>query len=165
MSKLEGGQGVRALAALLPKLAAPAMRKRGFAEAALLTRWGDVVGPTLAADAVPDRLAFPRGRNSGATLHLRVAGAAALDVQHLAPQIVERINVFFGYPAVARLALTQAPVVPPPARSGTASPSPVAADRARAIDRAAADIADPALRAATAALGRAVAGASRTERD
>ena len=142
-------------------LAAPAMRKRGFTEAALLTRWGDIVGPGLAAEAVPDRLAFPRGRNSGATLHVRVAGAAALELQHLAPQIIERINVFFGYPAVARLALTQGPVVPPPARRETAPPAPVTADRAGAIDEAAADIADPALRTAIAALGRAVAGARR----
>ena len=164
MGNVERGHGVRALAALLPKLAAPAMRKRGFTEAALLTRWDDIVGPGLAADAVPDRLVFPRGRNSGATLHVRVAGAAALELQHLAPQIIERINVFFGYPAVARPALTQGPVVPPPARRETAPPAPVTAERAGAIDEAAADIADPALRTAIAALGRAVAGARGTRR-
>ena len=164
MGNVERGRGARALAALLPKLAAPAMRKRGFTETALLTRWGDIVGPGLAADAMPDRLAFPRGRNSGASLHVRVAGAAALELQHLAPQIIERINVFFGYPAVARLALVQGPIAQPPARPETASPVPVTADRAEAIDQAAADIADPALRTAVAGLGRAVAGAGGARR-
>ena len=164
MGNVERGHGVRALAALLPKLAAPAMRKRGFTEAAMLMRWGDIVGPGLAADAVPDRLAFPRGRNGGATLHVRVAGAAALELQHLAPQIIERINVFFGYSAVARLALVQGPIAPPPARAETEPLAPVTADRAEAIDRSAADIADPALRTAIAGLGRAVAGAGGARR-
>ena len=164
MAKVERDRGARALAALLPKLAEPAMRKRGFTEAALITRWADIVGPALAGDAVPDRLAFPRGRNSGATLHVRVAGSAAVELQHLAPQIIERINTFFGYAAVSRLALVQGPVTPPPARAEVEAPAPVPSERAAAIDREAADIADPDLRAAVAALGRAVAGARAPRR-
>jgi hypothetical protein len=164
MAKVERSHGARALAALLPKLAAPALRRRGFTEAALLTRWSDIVGEGLARDAMPDRLAFPRGRNSGATLHIRVAGAAALELQHLAPQVVERINVFFGYAAVSRLALVQAPIAAPPARSEAPPSAPVAAERTAAIDEAATDIADPALRTAIAALGRAVAGMGGTRR-
>lgn len=158
MAKIERGHGARALAALLPKLAEPAMRKRGFTEAALITRWTDIVGPALAGDAMPDRLAFPRGRSSGATLHVRVAGAAAPELQHLAPQIVERINIFFGYAAVDRIALMQGPIAVPPARAAAAAPAAVPADRAAAIDSEAAAIDDPALRAAISALGRAVAG-------
>lgn len=158
MPNVERSRGVRALAALLPKLVAPAMRKRGFTEAALLTRWDDIVGPALAADAVPDRVAFPRGKNSGATLHVRVGGAAAIELQHLAPKIIERINVFFGYTAVTRLALVQGPIMRPPAQTEVVPPLPLTADRAASIDRAAADFSDPALRTAVAALGRAVAG-------
>ena len=164
MAKVERDHGARALAALLPKLAEPAMRKRGFTEAALITRWADIVGPALATDAVPDRLAFPRGRNSGATLHVRIAGSAAVELQHLAPQIIERINMFFGYAAVSRLALVQGPVAPPPPRSEVQAPAPVPPGRAAAIDHETADIADPDLRAAVAALGRAVAGARASRR-
>jgi hypothetical protein len=106
---------------------------------------------------MPDRLAFPRGRSGGATLHVRVAGAAALELQHLAPQIVERINVFFGYAAVDRIALVQGPITVPPARPEAEAPASVPADRAAAIDREAAVIDDPELRAAIAGLGRAIA--------
>lgn len=161
MAKIKRNRGPRALAALLPQLAEPALRKRGFTHAALLTRWPDIVGESLAADAAPDRLAFPRGQNSGAVLHVRVAGPAAVELQHLAPQIVERINTFFGYAAVARLALVQGPVEPPPRRRRPEPPGPVPQARAAAIEAGAAAIEDHGLRTAVAALGRAVAGSHK----
>ena len=46
----------------------------------------------------------------GATLVLRVDGGRSLDVQHNARQIIERINAYFGYAAVAELRIVQAPV-------------------------------------------------------
>jgi hypothetical protein len=163
MAKVTRGRGPRALAALLPRLAEPALRKRGFTEAALLTHWPDIVGPALAGDAMPDRLSFPRGSRSGAVLHVRVAGAAALELQHLAPQIVERINGFFGYAAVARLALVQGTVTPPPRRAGPVPATEVPAERVEAIASAAESIADETLRGAVTSLGRAVAARRRTD--
>ncbi|MGA7117204.1 MAG: DciA family protein, partial [Hyphomicrobium sp.] len=46
----------------------------------------------------------------GATLVLRVDAARALDIQYNARQIIERINAYFGYRAIAELRILQAPL-------------------------------------------------------
>ena len=114
------GGTARSLAQLVPKLARAVMGKRGFAEAGLLSDWQAVVGADIAAKALPERLDFPRGERRDGTLHLSVTGAWALALQHLEPQLVERINSYFGYPAVARLKLHQ--VAMPPQRELRGAP-------------------------------------------
>ena len=131
----------------------PAARRRGLAEAKLLTDWPTVVGPLLAARCHPIRLS-PRSDSPGGVLVLHVAGAAALELQHSEPQILERINGYFGYGAVGRLRLIQAPLprrkaIPLPTESRDLSD-------AEEIEIAAAvrDIREPDLRAALCELGR-----------
>ena len=101
------GRGPRALAAVLPKVAEPAVRKRGFSAVEIITGWAEIAGPALAADSMPEQLVFPRGARTGGTLHVVASGAVSLEIQHMAPVIVERINTYFGYAAVARIALIQ----------------------------------------------------------
>ena len=98
------------LSRLIPGIVGEAFRRRGFVEPVLATGWRDIVGEDTARHAIPVRIEFPRGSRSGGTLHIRVEGAHAPDLQHNAPRIVERINSFHGYAAVARLALHQGPV-------------------------------------------------------
>jgi hypothetical protein len=113
----------------------------------------------MAARTAPIKLAFPRGQATLGTLHVRVTGPFALELQHLTPQVIERINGFFGYAAVGRLALIQGPVSPYSTkvrRRGAA--------RVRTVDRGSDDgsgdgppeIADEDLRRALGRLGRAV---------
>ncbi len=84
---------------------------------------------------------------------LRVEGPAAIEIQHLSAVILERVNRFFGWQAIGRLALRQAPLrrrmppKPPPA------PDPAAAAR---IAASLPEIEDDALRQAIARLGAAV---------
>ena len=101
------GKGPRALATVLPKVAEPALRKRGFSAVEIITNWREIVGPELAEETAPERLSFPRGARSHGTLHITAPGAVALEMQHLEPIILERINTYFGYGAVSRLAMTQ----------------------------------------------------------
>jgi hypothetical protein len=168
------GGTARSLAQLVPKLARAVMGKRGFAEAGLLADWQAVVGEDIAAKALPERLDFPRGERRDGTLHLSVGGAWALALQHLEPQLVERINSYFGYRAVGRLKLHQVALpprrqVPEPSRAG--SPQDADASGAQGKDaaddvpprtaaaegeaRALAAIEHPALRAALLRLSRA----------
>ena len=98
----------RSLARLIPPLVANGLKGKSQAFGALLSEWDTVMGQDFAARAIPLRLSFPPGRHHhAATLHLKVAGTAALDVQHAQTQILERINSFFGYHAVDRLRLVQ----------------------------------------------------------
>ncbi len=118
--------GVRPVAASLPKIAAKAIGKRGFAEAALITEWDRIVGRELACVSQPEKLAFSPGQRSNGTLHIRVQGAVATELQHLEPLVIERINSHFGYRAIARLKLTHAPLrqTSPPLKRSPQTPDP-----------------------------------------
>jgi len=143
-----------ALAALLHNITRPLGRRRGFTDATLISHWPTVVGIRLAAESMPERLVRRRD-GSGATLHIRVDGPMALELQHLEPQVIERLNVFYGYNAVERIALRQAPVTRPSAGEKLVRPSPTAAD-ARYLDDSLARVADPELKRALSRLGRNV---------
>ena len=147
--------GLRALAASLPRVTKKLFGKRGFAEGGLAADWSGIVGAELASRCRPGKLAFARAaeRRDG-TLTLRVEAPFATEVQHLAPQIMERINGYFGYRAVARLRLKQVAYSP---RSATqpATPEPareIAPELAARLE----SVEDPELRAALGRLGRAL---------
>ena len=108
-----GKQGLFAVGASLPKIAGPALRKRGFVQAKLITEWPAIVGDMLAQETVPQKLIFERGNRGDGILYLRVNSGFAIELQHIAPQLIERINGFFGYQAVADLRLQQGPVLAP----------------------------------------------------
>jgi len=151
MSKQARATGPRALAAYVPDLVRTAFGRRGFVEAGILTGWPEIAGAAIARWSAPQRLSFPRKGGDGATLHVTVAGGYATELQHLAPVVIERVNRFFGYRAVARLALTQGAVAAP----ADAAPPGGAPGPPPAIE----NIEDEALRAALARLAQAVSAA------
>ncbi|HVA15911.1 MAG TPA: DciA family protein [Stellaceae bacterium] len=157
MEKRRGG--LRAIAAEIPRVAGVALGKRGFGEAQLVTQWEAVIGAELAEKLSPERLTFARNERRNGTLRLRVASAFATEAQHLEPVLIERINAFFGYGAVARLVLVQGP----PLNAPSARPAlrALSRDEQQAIETRVAGIADPELRAALARLGTAMAGSRR----
>lgn len=159
-TKLRRSSGPRALAVSVGGLAKKALGKRGFAEAGLITDWEGVVGPELAASCWPDRLTFPPGRRDGGSLRLRVAGGFALELQHMEPQLLERINGHFGYRAIERIAIIHAPPgnKPSPVRrpAGNRTATPPSPEARAAIGSALAAVDDPELRAVLARLGHAV---------
>jgi hypothetical protein len=87
----------------------------------------------------------------GATLVLRTDGSQALAVQYGSRQIIERINAYFGYAAVAELRIVQAPV-------GLAAGGPMRAKRptVQPLTHEVAGVADAGLRDALARLGAGV---------
>ena len=78
---------------------------------------------------------------------MHVAGSAALELQHSEPQLLERINGYFGYPAVARLRLIQAPLALP-RRAPATAPTPLDRAAQAEIEAVVQPVADDALRAA-----------------
>jgi hypothetical protein len=85
----------------------PAFRRFGFIQASVVSRWPEIVGERYARVSSPESIRFPAGKKSGGVLSIVVQGAHAPLMQHLAPVIVERVNRFFGYSAVAKLAFRQ----------------------------------------------------------
>lgn len=156
MTKDRRGHGATALAGLLPRVAGKALRQRGFVESAVITRWAEIVGQELAEETAPERIRFPRGQRAGGVLHVRVGGAAALELQHHAPVVVERVNAFFGYPAVARLQLVQAPLPPAAERPARVSAEPLDNEAEAALAGAVEGVENDELRGALLRLGRAI---------
>src|SRR3954471_21743276 len=103
--------GVTRLSSQLPALTKTAFRNtlggRGFAEAGLITEWASIVGADVARMSRPVQLAFRQGERKGGVVTVECGGAAALELQHLKPQILDRINSHFGYAAVAELRFKQ----------------------------------------------------------
>jgi hypothetical protein len=159
MQQARSARGPRGLGEQVGKLAGAVMRRRGFAVAEVLLRWPAIVGATLAEQTCPERLGFPTGKADEATLRLRVAPGFAPEVQHLAPLIVERINTFYGYRAVARLKIVQGPL---PARRQPAAPAerPLGPDEEARLHALTTGIADAELRAALERLGRSLLAAA-----
>jgi hypothetical protein len=149
--------GMRSIAAPLSRVARPALKQRGLASGRIVAEWPEIVGATLAACSCPERLSQPRDGGPG-TLKIRVDGPLAVELQHLEPVIIERINGYFGYRAVARLAMVRGPL-PAPKKTAAPPPAPDAAARDEAARQAAeraAGIEDEALREALVSLGRHV---------
>lgn len=112
----------RAIGDLLPDIGRASFRRFGFVQSSVVSRWREIVGERYAEVSAPEAIRFPQGRRSGGTLQLTVSGAHATMMQHVEPAIIERVNRFFGYPAVARIAIRQGRVQPlaerqPPQRS------------------------------------------------
>jgi len=102
------------LSVLLSDVFSDAYAKQGFAARELVTRWADIAGAEIAAHSEPLKMQWPRpveGQpQEPATLVLRVEGPMALEIQHSSDVILQRVNRFFGWSAVGRLALRQAPL-------------------------------------------------------
>jgi hypothetical protein len=143
----------------LGRIVTKAYRRRGFAIADILVRWSAIIGEDLAAHTCPERLNFPPGQADGATLRLRVRSGFAPQVQHLSALIVERINTYYGYRAVARLKLVQGALPKPAAREARELPSLTEAEKYR-LEALVAGIADSDLAAALFRLGHGILAAS-----
>lgn len=147
----------RSLAAAIKKVTSPIFRKRGFVEQEMLTRWPVIVGDVIAKNSQPERIRFPREGREGGTLFLKAGGAFALELQHLEPKILERINAYYGYRAVTKISITQGPIVREPAAVKRAA-KPLSADQQSTIESATRDTRDPRLRDALKAVGTHIFG-------
>jgi hypothetical protein len=151
------------------KIVGEAFTRQGFASAELVTRWSEIVGPEIAAHSEPIKIQWHRaavspgagasGGGSGreheaGTLLLRVEGPAAIEIQHLAGVICERVNRFLGWRSVARVALRQAPLRKHERKNAPASDRVATARIAASMP----EIADDDLRQALARLAAAVKG-------
>ena len=138
------------------KIVGESFRRQGFASAELVTRWSDIAGAEIAAHSEPLRIQWQRSAGGEApepgTLILRVEGPAAIEIQHVANLICERVNQFLGWRAVGRLALRQAPLRRGAGKKSRA-PDPIAAAR---IAESLSDIGDDELKGALARLGAAI---------
>lgn len=160
-----GGEA-RAIADLMPTIGRTAFRRFGFVQSSVVSRWPEIVGSAHARHCAPESIRFPPGEKSEGILQLVVTPAHAPMIQHVIPEIMERVNRFFGYSAVARVKLrqgeVQAPAAIDPARSArTAPPSlkPIPMELGDSLR----DIGDAELRTVLESLARSLGEANAKE--
>lgn len=152
------GGPAKSISDLMPEVGRAAFRRFGFVQSSIVTRWPEIAGENLAAMSVPQAIKFPPGSKENGVLHLAVAGAHAVLMQHVEPEIIERVNRFFGYAAIRRVKLSRddklavrQPYPAPPERPPNLKPVPIAlGDSLR-------DIGDPELRAVLEGVARGLA--------
>ncbi|MGL4637462.1 MAG: DUF721 domain-containing protein [Beijerinckiaceae bacterium] len=152
--------GVRPLQALIDECLEPTLKAKGFASSAVHLHWTEIAGANLAQWSEPVSLkwppvapgADPDKRKGGATLTVKVEGAFALEMQHLAPQIIERANGFFGWRCVEKLMLKQGSIRKTVPRAVTPKRTLTVAD-SKHLDKVLAEVESPDLKAALARLG------------
>ena len=149
---------------LMPEVGRTAFRRFGFVQSSVVTRWPEIVGPRHARVCTPESIRFPPGEKSGGILQLVVVPAHAPLIQHVIPEIIDRVNRFFGYNAVARAKIRQGEVKPPPATGGkTAPPSlrPVPLELGESLR----DVGDPELLAVLESLARSLGAREGQDED
>ena len=156
MSK-PGPISAKPLSVLLSDVFSDAYAKQGFAARELVTRWADIAGPEVAAHSEPLKIQWPRPvegqAQEPATLVLRVEGPMALEIQHASDVILQRVNRFFGWSAVGRLALRQGPLSRPQRPPASRAPDPKAVAK---VAETLSAVEDEELRAALARLGASI---------
>jgi hypothetical protein len=148
--------GFRNVGGLAQRLTSQLAKGRGASIARLRVDWPAIVGAELARTTRPEALIVGRGgRTAAKVLRLRVSGAAAIEIQHMSRQLVERVNAYAGHRLVDDIRLVQGTVLAaPPPRAPLPKPSP---ELARHVATQVSGVKDPGLRDALARLGTRVA--------
>ncbi|MDF2494898.1 DciA family protein [Sphingomonas sp.] len=146
----------RQVSELLPSVGGAAFRRFGFVQSSIVTRWPEIVGERLAAASAPESIKFPVGKKQDGTLTLVARGAHAVMIQHVTPEIMERVNLFFGYPAVAKVAIRQGDVAARPKPRTAPEPRPVPPELGASLKT----IEDPELKAVLEALAAGIGATS-----
>ena len=144
-------RAARSVSELVPSVSGAAFRRFGFMQNAVVARWAEIVGEQYARYSTPESIVFPVGKKSDGTLKVRVTGSFAPMLKHVEPQVIERVNQYFGYAAVARLALRHGDL-PMTVKRITVTEQPLSAETASTLR----GIADPDLRASLESLARAL---------
>jgi hypothetical protein len=149
------GGPAKPIADLMPQIGRAAFRRFGFVQSSVVTRWPEIVGERHAQVCMPESIRFPIGEKSDGILQLVVLPAHAPLIQHVIPEIVERVNRFFGYKAVARVKLRQGAVKPPHAVERPKAPpslKPIPMELGDSLR----DLGDPELRTVLESLARSL---------
>jgi hypothetical protein len=152
-----GPISAKPLSVLLSDVFSDAYARQGFAARELVTRWTEIAGSEIAAHCEPLKMQWPRPVEGQppepATLVLRVEGPMALEIQHSSDVILERVNRFFGWSAVGRLALRQGPLSRRQRATSAHGPD---ARMVEEVESTLSSVEDDELRAALARLGASI---------
>ncbi|OYZ36001.1 MAG: hypothetical protein B7Y31_10720 [Novosphingobium sp. 16-62-11] len=150
-----GGEA-RQIADLMPAIGRTAFRRFGFVQSSVVTRWPEIVGERNARNCMPESIRFPPGEKSEGILQLVVSPAHAPMIQHVIPEIIDRVNRFFGYNAVVKVKIRQGAVQAPKPKGEPRTAPPSLKPIPMELGDSLRDIGDPELRTVLESLARSL---------
>jgi hypothetical protein len=153
--KPRGGRA-RSVSEIVPDVGRVAFRRFGFVQSSVVSRWGEIVGAKYATVSAPESIRFPPGKRADGVLTLMVSGAHAPMMQHVGPTIIERVNRFFGYAAIAKVTIRQGAMPAPKTRPAALAEVAIPVELGDSLRT----VADPELKAVLESLARGVAAAT-----
>lgn len=148
----------KSIGELMPHIGRTAFRRFGFVQSNVVTRWPEIVGPTHSKVCMPEAIRFPPGEKTEGILQLVVIPAHAPLIQQVIPEIMERVNRFFGYNAVSRVKIRQGEVKAENALHSGSGPKPPPSLKPIPMElgESLRDIGDPELRTVLESLARSM---------
>ena len=148
-------EGLAPLTREVRSITKPILGMRGFAEVDILGNWIEIVGEDLARGISPEKLAFEKEKRTGGTLYVKSAGGAfAMLFEFQKGRVIERINGFFGYPAVANVKIRQGSLKLD--KKKMEQPAELTKDQEKELQKQIAQIQDPDLRKSAYRVGKAI---------
>lgn len=146
----------------------PVLRRKAGISTALLGSWDEIAGSEFADCSRPEKITWPRrnadrlgeaGGMEPGVLTIACEGARALFLAHGQGELIQRINGFFGFPAIRQIRIVQKPVSPN--NTGRRKPAPLKGEAARRLSGMVEGIEGEKLRAALERLGTVVFSKTR----
>lgn len=101
-------QDLTSISKTIRPFAKEVLGNNGHVNIELLSSWEEIVGKKIASYSLPQKLSFGKDERTGGCLTLVVlAGAFAMEIQQNTQKIIDKINTFFGYPAVSKIKIIQ----------------------------------------------------------
>lgn len=85
----------------------PGLKQMGYATALTVRNWSQIVGPALAQNTRPVRTLYPPKSRTNGKLVVKVRNGFAPEIQHQTPLIVQRVNAYLGFAAIAEIHISK----------------------------------------------------------
>ncbi len=152
------GNRPRPIADMLPKLTKDIFGRKNLLFGKMMEQWPHIAGPEMAAQASPTDLKFNRSKEANqAVLHLAVQPAYALEFSYQKNLLIERLNVFFGYPAIKDIKIVQNSEVMNKKKTAKTLNRPLTSKEQQSIDQLVSKVQENDLQTALKNLGKAIA--------
>ena len=160
----------RPVSDLVPALTKDVFGRKNMLFGKMLAEWEHIAGPEIAAQTTPMELKYSRTGGSKkadgtvkadktppkATLVLAVQPAYALELSYQKDLLAERLNVFFGYPAIKEIKIIQHSGVMDNKKIKAPLHRPLTMQEQQKIDGLVGDIQENDLQIALKNLGKAI---------
>ena len=148
-------EGLALLTKEVRTITKPILGMRGFAEVDILGHWTEIIGEDLSRGISPEKLIFERDKRTQGTLYVKSAGGAfAMLFEFQKKQVIERINGFFGYPAIANVKIRQGSLKLD--KKKVEYPTELTRDQEKQLQKQIAQIQDPDLKESAYRVGKAI---------